>query len=158
LEGQKHVFLFYQREKIVLPAVSDFAFSELYKSLSFDPKSVERFFADASLAIHFIYLTQSTTSTLEVQDQRREDALSTRDVSANIYAAFRDMAQATGGLTEATGNPLAAFKKAVTASENYYLLYYVPKDTKSDGKFHEIKVEVKGKRYRVTHRAGYFAN
>ncbi len=158
LEGQKHVFLFYQRERIVLPLVSDFALSELYRSLSFDPKTVERLFADASLAIHFIYLTQTTTGTLEVQDQRREDGLRTRDVSANIYAAFREMSQVTGGLTEATGNPLAAFKKAVTASENYYLLYYVPKDYKADGKFHEIKVEVKGKRYRVTHRAGYFAN
>ena len=68
------------------------------------------------------------------------------------------MAQASGGLTEATGNPLASFQKAVMASENYYLLYYVPKDYQADGKFKEIKVMIKGRSYRVTNRAGYFAN
>jgi hypothetical protein len=42
--------------------------------------------------------------------------------------------------------------------ENYYLLYFKPRDLKPDGKFHEITVKVKGGGYRVTHRAGYFAN
>jgi VWFA-related protein len=157
-EGQKNVFLFYQRERIVLPTLSDFASAELYKGLSFNPQDIEHLFADASLVVHFIYLTQSTTNTLEMQDQRRDDTLRMHDVSANIYAAFREMALATGGLTEATGNPLASFQKAVTASENYYLLYYVPKDYQADGTFKEIKVVIKGKSYRVTHRAGYFAN
>ena len=157
-EGQKYVFLFYQRERIVLPPLSDFASTELYKSLNFNPQDVEHLFADASLTVHFIYLTQSTASSLGIQDQRRDDSLRAQDLTANIYAAFREMAQASGGLTEATGNPLASFQKAVTASENYYLLYYVPKDYQADGKFKEIKVIIKGKSYRVTNRAGYFAN
>jgi len=157
-EGQKVVFLFYQRERIVLPPLSDFASTELYKSLNFNPQDVEHLFADASLTVHFIYLTQSTVSSLGIQDQRRDDSVSAQDVTASVYAAFREMAQASGGLTEATGNPLASFQKAVTASENYYLLYYVPKDFQADGKFKEIKVVIKGKSYRVTNRAGYFAN
>lgn len=157
-EGQKVVFLFYQRERIVLPPLSDFASTELYKSLNFNPKDVEHLFADASLTVHFIYLTQSTTNSLGIQDSRRDDTIRAQDLTANIYAAFREMAQASGGLTEATGNPLASFQKAVTASENYYLLYYVPKDYQADGKFKEIKVVIKGKGYRVTNRAGYFAN
>jgi len=157
-EGQKYVFLFYQRERIVLPPLSDFASTELYKSLNFNPQDVEHLFADASLTVHFIYLTQSTTSSLGIQDARRDDSLSAQDVTAGVYAAFREMAQASGGLTEATSNPLASFQKAVTASENYYLLYYVPKDYQADGKFKEIKVMIKGKSYRVTNRAGYFAN
>lgn len=157
-EGQKYVFLFYQRERIVLPPLSDFASTELYKSLNFNPQDVEHLFADASLTVHFIYLTQSTTSSLGIQDSRRDDTLRAQDLTANVYAAFREMAQASGGLTEATGNPLAAFQKAVAASENYYLLYYMPKDYQADGKFKEIKVVIKGKSYRITNRAGYFAN
>jgi hypothetical protein len=43
-------------------------------------------------------------------------------------------------------------------SENYYLLYYSPKDYVIDGKFKRIEVEVKGDKYRVAHRAGYFAD
>jgi VWFA-related protein len=157
-EGQKYVFLFYQRERIVLPPLSDFASTELYKSLNFNPQDVEHLFADASLTVHFIYLTQSTTGSLGIQDSRRDDTLRAQDITANVYAAFREMAQASGGLTEATGNPLASFQKAVMASENYYLLYYVPKDYQADGKFKEIKVMIKGRSYRVTNRAGYFAN
>ncbi len=49
--------------------------------------------------------------------------------------------------TNASSNLFAAFKKAADASESYYLLYYTPKDYKSDGK-----------KYRVLHRAGYLAD
>jgi hypothetical protein len=49
-------------------------------------------------------------------------------------------------------------KSASKASENYYLLYYTPKNYRSDGKFKKIKVRVKGGGYRVNHRAGYLAD
>jgi hypothetical protein len=68
------------------------------------------------------------------------------------------MSQATGGVATSSANPAYAMKKASDASENYYLLYYSPKEYQADGKFKEIKVSVKGKSYRVSHRAGYFAN
>ncbi|MGA2363340.1 MAG: hypothetical protein ABSG73_12885 [Candidatus Aminicenantales bacterium] len=53
-------------------------------------------------------------------------------------------------------NALTPF--TATATENYYLLHYVPENYQTDGKFKEIKVVVKGKRFRVTNRACYFAN
>ena len=68
------------------------------------------------------------------------------------------MAKASGGFAESSSNPDYLFKKAVDASENYYLLYYTPKSYKSDGKFRNIKVKIKGKNYRVLHRAGYLAD
>jgi len=80
------------------------------------------------------------------------------DKSEDIYSAFREMAKATGGRTESSANAAFAFKRAVDASESYYLLYYSPLNYKKDGKFHNIKVKVKNKSYKVTHRAGYFAN
>ena len=65
--------------------------------------------------------------------------------------------RATGGIAETSANATAAFQKAVNASENYYLIYYKPKEYKADGKFREIKVKVKSGNYRITHRAGYIA-
>jgi hypothetical protein len=67
------------------------------------------------------------------------------------------LARETGGIAESTANPAFAVKKASDASENYYLLYYAPANTKLDGKFREIKVSIKGRSYRVSHRSGYFA-
>ncbi len=78
--------------------------------------------------------------------------------SEDVYLAFKQMAQATGGVTETSANPAYAFKRAVEAFENYYLLYYSPKDYTRDGEFKKIKVRVKGKKFKITHRAGYFAN
>jgi len=46
----------------------------------------------------------------------------------------------------------------VEAIKNYYLLYYIPKNYRADGKFKKIEVKVKDKRYEVTHRSGYIAD
>ncbi len=80
------------------------------------------------------------------------------DNYAEIFSAFSEMAKATGGLIQSSANAAFAFQKAVDASENYYLLYYSPASYKKDGKFKEIRVQVKNKNYRITHRAGYFAD
>jgi hypothetical protein len=78
--------------------------------------------------------------------------------SEDIFSAFREMAQATGGITTSSANPEYLFKRASDAVDSYYLLYYRPKSYRADGKFRNIKVKVKGKNYRVTHRAGYIAD
>ena len=80
------------------------------------------------------------------------------EMSNDIFGAFKEIADATGGFTTSSSNAFVSFKSAVDASENYYLLYYTPKDYKSDGKFRNIKVKVKGKNYRILHRAGYLAD
>jgi hypothetical protein len=95
---------------------------------------------------------------LDSENQLRNEALQSNDLSSSVYTTFQEMAQATGGVSESSGNPFAAFQKAATATENYYLLYYVPENYQADGKFKEIRVAVKEKRFRVTSRAGYFAN
>jgi len=162
LEGQKYIFLFYEKELInsvsfgnlgdeSLPAeernLDDMAAAEVQRDLTVNPA-------------HFIYLTQSKMNAagLDAEYQQQNEALQAKDLSASIYTSFREMARVTGGVSEASGNPFAAFRKAATAMENYYLLYYVPENYQADGKFKEIKVIIKGKSYRVTNRAGYFAN
>jgi VWFA-related protein len=81
-----------------------------------------------------------------------------QNLSGNFFSAFKDVAEATGGTVDSTTNVAASFKKAADASENYYLLYYSPKNYVSDGEFKEIKIKVKGQRYKISHRAGYIAN
>jgi len=167
-EGQKHIFLFYQRE--FLPRVDantlteylaqyqdqpalQFELSNLFETYNRDvPIDVERVkqaFADSSLAIHFMFLMNTADLTPGLQLQER---------SEDIYGVFKQMADATGGVSESSGNPGWAFKRIADAFENYYLLYYSPQNYVGDGKFREIRVRIKNANYRITHRAGYIAN
>ncbi len=180
-EGQKNVFLFYQKELIPqidfktltgmtsgsakaedMPSI--FLLSDLFnfyrRDISFDVNLIKKVFADSSISIHFLYLTKVPMHMIDIT---RIDALSKHGIkyveqSEDIFSAFNEVARTTGGLSESSANALKAFKRAVDASENYYLLYYSPKDYKADGKFRKIEVKVKNKKYRITYRAGYIAN
>ncbi|MFQ6070376.1 MAG: hypothetical protein ACE5LC_07605 [Candidatus Aminicenantales bacterium] len=168
VEGQKYVYLFYEREFIpqieprlmgqfrdffqnrpdvtqIISTISDF----YTRDISFNLELVKQAYADSSISIHFLVYTKPEKKYLGVQ---------LKEHSEDIFSAFKQMAQATGGFFESSANPQYLFRRAVEASENYYLLYYSPKNYVSDGKFREIKVRVKGKNYRVIHRGGYFAN
>ncbi len=140
--------------------------------LSFDEKKVKQAFSDSSISTHFIYLTK--TSGMDLVNQEGESVTTYRsafrditpdtmpstemqDLSASTFSAFKEIAQTTGGTVDSSANAASSFKKAVNAAENYYLLYYRPSNYMKDGKFKSIEVKVRGKNYRVTHRAGYFA-
>jgi len=167
-DGQKHIFLFYEREFLpqldpntldkfmsqyqgnpALQLTMSTLFQTYKRDVTIDVDSVKQAFADSSLAIHFLFLKKMGDHRPGLQMQER---------SEDVYNAFRQMAEATGGLTESSANPAWAFQKAVDAFENYYLLYYSPQNYSSDEKFKNIVVRVKDKKYRVTFRAGYFAN
>ncbi|HUT07332.1 MAG TPA: hypothetical protein VMY15_00675 [Candidatus Latescibacteria bacterium] len=168
IEGQKDVFLFYQREfvpnldpkimnqflglynsrvDVVLSVMNLFDFSK--RDTTFDVGAVKRAFSDASTAIHFLFLTsQAEAAPGIVMEERTED----------VFEPFREMARATGGFSEVSANFEFIMKSAAAALENYYLLYYTPVDYKADGSFHELKVKVKSGGYRLTHRSGYIAD
>ena len=150
VEGQKHVFFLYQQDETPL----------IGKEITYDPKKVKQIFSDASISAHFLFLPQTRITSIDVLEKRRSfGSRPPEDTSyINIYTAFSEVAHATGGIIASSINPTHMFKKAFDASQNYYLLYYTPKDYKSDGKFRNIKVKVKGKKYRVLHRAGYLAD
>jgi VWFA-related protein len=167
-DGQKSVFLFYQREftpqidsrlldqillarqdkQYITHRIADLV--EMYRrDVYIDVDKVKQAYADSSASIHFMFFTKPAEHLPGIQFVEH---------SEDIYASFREMAKATGGTTESSYNPGFLFKRAVEASESYYLLYYSPTKYLSDGKFKKITVNVKGRKYRVTHRAGYFAN
>jgi hypothetical protein len=171
-EGQKCVFLFYQREfiprldpNILSMALAKYQdknpddFSLQYtlasvqklstREIAFDVDLVKRAYADASVSIHFLFISKPAEQTFGIRMEEESD---------DIYGAFREMARASGGFVDSSSNPLFLFRQAVEASETYYLLYYSPKNYKVDGKFRNIQVKVKDKDYRIIHRAGYFAN
>jgi len=167
-EGQKYVFMFYQREFIpqieprllagtlglwqdkphLLSSISNL-FQSYIRPISIDVDKVKKAYADASVAIHFLFFTKPAEHIPGIYFEEH---------SEDIFAPFLEMSKATGGLAESTSNPQFLFEKAVEASENYYLVYYSPSNYRRDGKFKSIKVKVRGKNFRVTHRAGYFAN
>jgi len=167
-EGQKYVFLFYQREylpqiepRILNQYIGSFQtrpdivttitgiFDFYRRDVSFDVDLIKQTYSDSSVSIHFMYLTTPP---------KRAYGVRMEEHSEDLFAPFKEMAEATGGLVESSANPVSLFKNALDASENYYLLYYSPKNYTGDGKFKNIKVRVKSKNYKVTHRSGYFAN
>jgi len=166
--GQKYVFLFYQKEyipqidpkilnqfmtyyqdrPIIMQTVSDLM--EFYKrEIPIDSDLIEKTYADCSISIHFLYLTLPPENVYGVRMEEH---------SEDIYASFQEMARATGGYADSAAWADSLFKRALEASENYYIIYYSPHEYKADGKFRNIRVRIKSGRYKVLHRMGYYAN
>ncbi len=160
IKGQKHVFFFYQKELIpVLPGLDDFSLAELRKDASLDTALIRQTFSDSSISVNFLFVTNKPGLHDDLNVGRMGPLhVQLLDQSDTVFSAFRQVSNATGGISDSSANPAASFRKAAEASENYYLIYYSPRDYRADGKFREIKVKVKDKDYTVTHRAGYFAN
>lgn len=167
-DGQNYVFFFYQREfipqidpKYLMQSESMYqhiggdisillkSANTQYRDVTVDIKKVSEAYADASTAVHFLYITRQPEYIPGVYFAER---------SSDIFTPFLEMSKASGGFAESSSNPDYLFKRAVAASENYYLLYYAPKNYRFDGKFKNIKVRVKGDGYKVVHRLGYFSN
>ena len=177
LNGQKHVFLFYQKE--TLPQFSDKVmenlsvdgnhphyYTKMYdlfflsrRELHFELDEIKERFSDSSISSHFLYLTKTRSYIIDADIRKPINGLiKMEEKSWGIFSALKEVAEATGGIIESSANPVYMFERAVKTSENYYLLYYTPKNYTINGKFRNIKVEVKNGKYRILHRAGYLAD
>ncbi|HZX11513.1 MAG TPA: hypothetical protein VFG01_11260 [Acidobacteriota bacterium] len=160
-EGQKHVFLFYQKQSLPIPDfIDEFKRMELLASMPQHAEEIKTAFSDASISGHFVFITKKPSDELDLTRMTNyaDQEIKMEDSSAEIFGAFNDLAKATGGLTESSANVAVAFQKTVEATENYYLVYYTPRAYKADGKFHKIEVRIREGGYRITHRAGYIAD
>lgn len=167
-EGQKYVFVFYQREflpevepRILEPfltlnqdrpdvqyaVASVFDFYKRYNT--FDVEKVKQVYAHSSISIHFLFISEP---------HKHSPGLIFREKSEDIYSAFKQMAIATGGFIDTSANPETLFKRALESSENYYLLYYSPLNAQRDGRFRQITIKVKRGNYRIVNRQGYIAD
>lgn len=159
LDGDKHVFLVFQRDVLPEHVFSDDRQAELLKTVGFDVDRIKRYFADASITIHSLFITKAPNFALNTLSVGRPSAAARmQDLSSDIFAAFKEMAVATGGLTESTSNPDFALRQATEASGNYYLLYYRPAAYRADGGFRKVEVRVKSGGLKVVHRLGYIAD
>jgi len=164
LPGQKNVFLFLQQELIndPMPTATSSVTAMMSNldsltnlsriaSYGYVSNNIKKAFADSTILFNLLYLKNRKVVT-------SGSMLNKIDLAGGLFSTFKDLSKITGGLAQTTANAADSFKKAVDASENYYLLYYTPKDYKADGKFKRIKVKIKGQKYRIIHRSGYLAN
>ena len=74
-------------------------------------------------------------------------------------ASIQDIAEATGGKAYLNRNDLdAEIGEAIATGSDFYSLSYVPPPSKSDGKFHSIKVTVDRPHVNLLYREGYIAS
>jgi len=166
--GQKYVFIFYEREYIpqIDPRIL-YQYTEMFqdspniqqsisgifefyrRDLTIDVDKVKEAYADSSVAIHFLFIARIEPPRFGIRFQEH---------SEDIFSAFKEMADATGGFIDSSADPSLSFQRALQAAENYYLLYYSPQNFNLDGKFKNIKVRLKDKPFKVVHRLGYFAD
>jgi VWFA-related protein len=84
----------------------------------------------------------------------QQDAASLREALDSLYV----LAANTDGRAIVNRNDLASgMKQIIRDSSSYYLLGYNSADAPTDGKFHEIKVQVKRRGLDVRARKGYWA-
>jgi len=167
--GQKIVYLFYAREfrpeinprsiqslmtlyqdnPTILGNLMDLF--QLYRhETTFKADLVKKAFADAGIVFNFIFMEKKS---------KRVFGAYMREQSEDIFPGFRDIAAATGGITETSQNPASAFAHASAASGDYYLLSYIPPASGAGGGFRTIQVKINkpGAVYKVINRLGYFA-
>ena len=109
-EGQKYVFVFYEREfipqiepRILNQYMSMFQdrpniqqtlsglFEFFRRDISFDVDLVKRSYADSSISIHFLFLTKPA---------QRVYGILMQEQSEYIYSVVREMSLAMGGYAE----------------------------------------------------------
>jgi hypothetical protein len=159
IPGQKIVFFFYQMEFVPVPSglknyVDDPAspiaelFDLIHRKSWINADRIKKVYSDSSINLNFLYISKRP---VDVPSNNFTEG------SDDIFPAFYDIAKSTGGLTSSSANPDYLMQQASQAAENYYLLYYSPKDKTVDGKFRTVTVRVKSGNFRVAHLAGYFA-
>jgi len=161
--GRKIVIIFYQKETVpimrwsFLMTIDNDPFIKIYLTDLFDQFNraaiidvprLKAAFSDSSISLYFSYLTSSAGD-----GHINQVAEHTEDV----FNSFDEVAKATGGATSTSANTAFLMKQATQAAENYYLLYYSPKNKTADQKFRTITVRVKSGDYRIAHMAGYVA-
>lgn len=175
LEEQKHVFLFYQQETIPVldfrthqdmnfdasrPGINSRFFDSYFESRfqPFNTDFIKKAFSDASISVHLLYITKSLMERVDPSQMASPSGRSFVDISNDLFQSFYEMAEATGGTRDSSANMESAFEKSAFFAENYYLLYYSPKNYKKDEKFKRITVKIKSRDYKISHRLGYIAD
>lgn len=166
-QGQKNVFFFYERE--FRPEISSTVHNNIVNQYQDQPhviaqvqelfqfyrrntdinaERIKQTFADSGVDFYFLFMNKKPT---------RSFGVTMKEQSEDVFALFKEITKATGGIIDQSQNPAEGFKNSITASENCYILYYTPSNARKDGTFRNIVLKVKDKEYKVKYRQGYFA-
>jgi hypothetical protein len=140
---------FNQEHHDVLQNFSDL-FNFNYRDTNFNIEEVKKAYSDSSISIQFLFVTMPA---------QQEFGIRMEEHSEDVYSAWKEISSATGGYFAASARPEILLKDAVAATENYYLIYYTPKNTAftEEQKFRNISVRIKDRDgCRVFHRIGYY--
>jgi hypothetical protein len=167
-KGQKFVYLFYEREfrPELQPAVMQQLTSILQDSphilgnlqdlmavYSREPKldteKIIHSYADAGIYFNFLFIEKKPDYITGIQMHEQ---------SEDVFETFSKTARATGGEALSTQNPFISFKNSTERAKNYYLLYYIPQNSKDDEIFKSIEIKIKNKDYKLSYRTGYISN
>ncbi len=167
LEQQKVVFYFYQREyrpeisagvmnnlmsanqddMNVMGQLQDM-FQHYHREINLNEDLLKKVFADSGILFNFLFIDKNPETI---------SGITMREQSEDVFKVFTNVAAATGGVTDNSQNPAAAFRNAAAITGRSYILYYSPQNYVKDGEFKTITVKVKGRDCKVIHRLGYFA-
>ncbi len=103
---------------------------------------------------------QSLIYWIQLGGKHKSFTSSWRDYAANDkeYENLEEAVQASGGRTLPIQRPEeleSAFRDILQELRQQYALGYYPSNSKGDGKWHKVEVNVRGTGERVRHRAGY---
>ncbi|MBS3819029.1 VWA domain-containing protein [bacterium] len=164
-KGRNQIYFFYQREyrPEISPSIlnqmmtlvqdqphiqgslSDL-FSFYHREPSLKTDKLINAFADSGLLFNFIFMEKRPQDISGVQMNEQ---------SEDIYHTLSKAAQITGGFINTSRNPHFGFKNVLNKSQNYYLLLYSSQVPEKADEFRNIEVEVKNKKFKITHRKGY---
>jgi hypothetical protein len=166
--GEKSVFFIYQREfrpeinPNVLATLMDMnmdrddilaSLQELFtyykRDIGFNAAKVRRAFADAGAVFNFVFMNN---------EARYAFGISMKEQSEDAFRIFSDIARDTGGAVDNSSDPGAGFKTTAGTVERFYHLYYRPLRADKDGSFREITVRTKNPDFKLSYRAGYYAD
>ncbi|MGQ9470100.1 MAG: hypothetical protein ACUVR0_00195 [Candidatus Aminicenantales bacterium] len=165
--GQKFVFFLYQRE--FLPEISPMKMNELmtmyqdepniigdlqelfhqfHRETSFNLPAIEASYAAANAQVNFLFLNK---------DAPKIAGLVMRERSEDVFKMMSKVAQATGGIIDASQNPEASLRKAFSQAEKYYLLFLEPQPEQWKRGFNSVAVKIRRPNLTVLTRTGFSA-
>jgi VWFA-related protein len=115
-----------------------------------DMKTMLQAFSSSDSLVHAVDLS-GLSSRGDVRQQTAEPTV------RSGLGSLSEMARLSGGrLFRNTNDPGQALTEIAEMSRHYYLLAFEPQQARGSGKFHKLKIQVRGKGRDVSHRSGYF--
>jgi hypothetical protein len=145
IEAIYRVFQVNPKHRTELEAVTKIVQSKVLP----DPPALQKTFTNVNEQLNVIDIPADTPPTV--------GAARMNPVGEEFYAAFAQLARATGGTVVSGLNPAEAYNKIGDGLGTYYLLYYQPTNAAKDGAFRTVHVLLRNRAAELSYCRGYYA-